>query len=151
MLTILSDGTLGPESLTFTRETTKSHAWKGLKIYEYKQPMTLLITHMPGYHWQSSHTTYRFFKTSDIAEWVLNKCALAKPPNPPRPTDQTAGPGRGDIELHQLHSYINIEGIVLYIIVFPRYFPWVLDLSFSNPTSHGYNLRAEFISFDANE
>ena len=48
VLTILSDGTLGPKSLEYTRETTKWYVWKHLRKVEYIQPMTLLITQMPG-------------------------------------------------------------------------------------------------------
>ena len=48
VLTILSDGTFGPTSLEFTRERSEMYVWDRVKVVEYTQPMTLLITHMPG-------------------------------------------------------------------------------------------------------
>ena len=48
MLTILSDGTFGPESLRFVRERPTWYARKLVKKVEYTQPFILLIKHMPG-------------------------------------------------------------------------------------------------------
>ena len=48
VLTILSHGRYGPESLRFVREKTTLYARKLVKKVEYTQPFVLLIRHMPG-------------------------------------------------------------------------------------------------------
>ena len=71
VLTILSDGTFGPESLQFIRQRYTWHARQLLKKVEYTQPFVLLIKHMPGQQ-NIMHSTIKYcILISDADAWLL--------------------------------------------------------------------------------
>ena len=91
VLTILSDETFGPQSLRFVRRRSHWHAWERLKVLEYTQPLILLTKHMPG-QFREIYTLLYISQLhndvfAEIAEWVLNKCALSR--TQPRPIDSS--------------------------------------------------------------